>query len=155
MKRVSGAMSVMTLAVLLLCALFSEAVAAPTVTITVSDLPSDGQPVILEVGETRTFDILIVSDEPFILAMAMPDAYYPGRGVTWHKGDRAHQATYALLHLTMTGKKSTADLAAVRNWPESGDDWDEGVAPVSIVAGVRFKKGVVVAEQFPFAVVVP
>ena len=156
MKRILGAMSVMTLAGLLLCALFSEAVAAPNVTITVLGLPPEGEPLELTVGESYTFEILIESDEPFILAKAMPDAYYPGRGVTWHRGDIVHHDTSVQLHLTMTGKKPTAGLPAVCDWPEPGDCWDEegGVAPVSIVAGARHKKGVVASELFPFAVVV-
>ena len=37
----------------------------------------------------------------------------------------------------------------------AGIDWPEGVVPVSIVAGVRYKNGVVVSERFDFAVVVP
>ncbi len=154
MKGVFGAMSIMTLAVLLLCALFSEAVAEPVVTFELISLPPN-QLLELAVGETETFEIRITSNEPFILAMAMPDAYYPGRGVTWHKGDRAHHAKSALLQLTMTGKKPTAGLLVVCDWPEPLGCWPEGVAPVSIVAGVRFKKGVVVAKQFPFAVRVP
>ena len=155
MKKIVAALSVMMLAVLLLCALFSEAVAAPSVAITVLGLPPENEPLVLAVGQTHTFYIQVESDEPFILAMAMPDAYYPGRGISWHKGDRAHHADSALLQLTMTGKKPTAGLPAVDDWPESGYDWPEGVAPVSITAGVRYKKGVVMAEQFPFAVVVP
>ena len=154
MKRFLSAMSVMTLTVLLLCALFSEAAAAPSVVITVDGLPPGNKPLKLAVGETRTFDIQITSDEPFILAMAMPDAYYPGRGVSWHTGDRAHHATSAELQLTMTAKKTTDGLLAVCDWPTPGVCWPDGVAPVSIVAGVRFKKGVTFAETFPFAVVV-
>jgi hypothetical protein len=146
-------MSVMTLTVLLLCALFSEAAAEPVVTIELLN-PPPNQLLELAVGETHTFDIQITSDEPFILAMAMPDAYYPGRGVSWHQGDRAHHATSAQLQLTMTGKKPTDGLLAICDWPEPGDCWPDGVAPVSIVTGVRFKKGVVFAEHFPFAVVV-
>jgi hypothetical protein len=154
MKRAFGAMGIMTLAVLLLCALFSEAIAAPVATIELLN-PPPGQQLKLAVGESYTFDIEITSDEPFILAMAMPDAYYPGRAVSWRRGDGEHHATYALLHLTVKGKKPTAGLPAVCDWPEGGDCWPEGTAPVSIVAGVRYKKGVVIAKQFLFAVVVP
>ena len=151
MKRVFGAMSIMTLAVLLLCVLFSEATAAPTVTITLLN-PPETEPLVLEVGRSRTFDIQIESDEPFILAMAMPDAYYPGRGVSWRRNSIAHHDTEAVLSLTMTAKKSTEGLPAVRDWPDPDDYWPEGQAPVSIVAGARFKKGLVVQKQWPFSV---
>ena len=110
----------------------------------------------LAVGDTYTFDIEIKHGKEFILAMAMPDVYYPGRAIIFRGNDIAHHEHSALLQLTMTGKGSTADFAAVCDWPELGDDcWDEGVVPVSIVVGVRFKKGVVIAERFDFAVVVP
>jgi hypothetical protein len=154
MKRVLGAMSVMTLAVLLLCALFSQAAADSVASIKLLN-PPPNQLLELAVGKSYTFDILVESDEPFILAMAMPDAYYPGRGVSWRRGKVAHHDTEAVVSLTMTAKKSTDGLLAVCDWPEPGICWPEGVAPVSIVAGVRYKKGVVISEQFPFAVVVP
>jgi hypothetical protein len=153
MKRIPSALSVMTLAVLLLCALFSEPAAALDVTIELLNPPAE-EPLVLAVGESYTFEVLIESDDPFIMAMAMPDAYYPGRGVAWRRNDKAHHATSALLHLTMTAKKPTDDLLAVCDWPEPGYCWPDGVAPISIVAGARYKKGVVASEQFPFAVVV-
>jgi hypothetical protein len=154
MKKVLGPMSVMTLAVLLLCASFSPAVAAPIVTFTLLNPPPANRPLELAVGEAYTFTIQVESDEPFLQAMAMTDAYYPGRGVSWHGNDTARRATSALLQLTMTGKKPTAGLPAVCGWPEPEDCWPEGTAPVSIVAGVRYKGGGVASEEFPFAVVV-
>jgi len=153
MKKLT--LSVVTAAVLLMCASSSQATAAPTVRIRVRGLPPPTKPLVLAVAESYTFEVHITSDEPFDVAMAMTDQYYPGRGIYWHGSDRATQATSAVLHLTMTGKKSTADLPAVCDWPEPGVCWDEGEAPVSIAAGVRFKGGQVVAERFSFAVVVP
>jgi hypothetical protein len=145
----------MIVAVLLMSAsAFPAEASSPPVTIELLNPPPGGV-LELAVGESYTFDITIESDEPFVVAIAMTDAYYPGRGVFWHGSDRATRDTAALLELTMTGKNSTADLWAACDWPESGDCWPEGVAPVSIVAGVRYKGGVVIAEQFPFAVVVP
>jgi hypothetical protein len=132
----------------------STAQANPLVTITLLNPPPDGL-LELEVGESHTFDIEITSDDPFVLAMAMTDAYYPGRGVFWHGSDRATRDTYALLHLTVTGKNSTSDLGAVCDWPDPGRCWTGGVAPLSINSGVRFKKGIIVAEIFPFSVRVP
>jgi hypothetical protein len=141
---------------LLLSALFSQAAAAPEVTFKLLNPPPENEPLELDVGESRTFDILVTSDEPFILAMAMTNAYYPGRGVFWHGNDTAHHTTSAVLSLTMKGKTTTAGLPAVCNWPEPGKDcWLEGLAPVSIVAGVRYRRGVTIVEQFPFAVRVP
>lgn len=153
MKKFVVAISVIAVAVLLTCASSSQAVAAPGVEITLLNPPPD--PLVLEVGESYTFNIQVESDEPFIWAMAMTDAYYPGRGMHWHGGDRATQDTSAVLQLTMTGKKSTAGLPAVCDWPQPGDCWPEGVAPASIVVGVRYKGGQVVAETFAFGVVVP
>jgi hypothetical protein len=60
-----------------------------------------------------------------------------------------------LLEITITGKNSTADMLGVCDWPEPGYCWPDGVAPVAIVAGMRYDGGVVYAEQFPFAVIVP
>ena len=79
---------------------------------------------------------------PFVPAMAMTDTYRPGRGVFWHGGDRATRDTTALLHVTMTAKRSTAGVPG-------------GAALVSIVAGVRFQGGVVASERFSFASTVP
>ena len=154
MKKVLGAMSVMTLVVLLLCVWFSPAAAAPRTSIKLLNPPKKGI-LELEVGESHTFYIEMRSEEPFLWGMAMVDAYYPGRGIHSPGGDRAGEGTTALLEITITGKNSTADMLAVSDWPQPGDCWDEGVAPVSIRAGMRYPGGAVFAEQFPFAVIVP
>jgi hypothetical protein len=112
-------------------------IANPTVTIEVLNLPTGDLE--LDEGESYTFNIEITSDDPFILAIAMTDAYYPGRGVFWHGSDRASKTSSATLHLTIKGKESTASLP-------------DGVAPIAIVAGVRFKGGVVYSERFDFNV---
>lgn len=97
-----------TILVLLLFTPVPPVNAAPIVTITLLNPPSAGV-LELAVGESYTFEILITSDEPFLTAMAMTNAYYPGRGVFWHGGDRAARSTSAILELTVTGKASTAD----------------------------------------------
>ena len=154
MKKLLVAISVVAIALLAFtCA--DQATAASTVKIKLLNPPPKNKPLVLAVGESYTFDILLTSDGPFNVAMAMPDAYYPGRGVFWHGRDGENQNTSALLHLTMTGRNSTADLPAVCDWPEPGDCWPEGVAPVAIAVGARFAGGQVYGEQFPFAVVVP
>jgi hypothetical protein len=140
--------------VLLAGTLAVPAKAAPVVTITLLNPPPGGV-LELAVGESYTFDILITSDTPFIFAAAMPNSFYPGRGVYWHGGDRALQSTSAVLHLTVTGKGSTADLLAVCDWPTPGTCYPAGTAPLAIVAGVRYKGGVTVSQTFTFAVKVP
>ena len=153
MKRLLSVIGLMTL--LVLVAPIPSIAEPGTPTIKLLNPPPKNKPLVLAVGESYTFDIQITSDEPFAVALAMTNAYYPGRGVFWHGSDRATQATSAVLQLTMTGKAPTADLWAVCDWPGPGDCWPEGVAPVAIAVGVRFADGQVVAEQFPFAVLVP
>ena len=139
---------------LLTCMASSVAADSTGTTITLLNPPPNGL-LELDVGEAYTFDILIESDTMFILAMAMPDIYYPGRAVIWHGPDLAKRANSATLHLTMTGKGSTADFAVVCGWPEPGTEpecWPEGTDPASIVVGVRYKNNVVVSERFNFAV---
>lgn len=148
MKK-SVAVCTLVLAVVLLFGVASAvAASAPTITL-LNDLPTH-----LAVGESYTIDIQVTSDEPFIYALAMKDSYYPGRGVFFNTSDRAHQTTYAVLHMTVTGKNSTADLEAVTDWPET-EDWPAGVAPLSIVVGVRYHGGEVFVQRFNFAVTVP
>ena len=149
MKTVFSTIGVVVAIALLTC-LASSAAADSTRIELLNPLPNG----ILEVGETYTFDIEIKHGRPFILAMAVPDVYYPGRAIIFRGNDIAHHGNTATLHLTMTGKGSTADFDAVCDWPEPDDCWPDGVVPVSIVAGVHYKNGVVVSEQFSFAVVV-
>lgn len=152
MKRLLGVSGLVALLVLTVS--IPSTADAPPVSVTVRP-PVPSRPLELAVGESITFEIHIEADEPFIVAMAMTDSYYPGRGVFWHGSDRATHATSATLYLTMTGKDSTADLPAVCDWPEPGLCWPEGAAPVTIAVGVRFKGGLATGEQFPFSVEVP
>jgi hypothetical protein len=158
MKRILMAMGLLATVVLLLGATPTQAdpPIPPEVTISLLNPPPDGL-LELAVGESYTFhvEVVSVSEEPFLWAVAMTDEYYPGRALYWHGQDRVNRDTSALLSLTMTGKKPTADLPAVCDWPEPGVCWPEGVAPASIVVGVRFQGGGVAVEQFAFAVLVP
>ena len=154
MKKLLASMSVVAMVVLLVCASSVQAQQAPKVSIRLFKPPPKGL-LELAVGESYTFEIQITSSEEFLWAMAKTDSYYPGRGIFAPGGDRAGQGTEATLYITLTGKNSTADLPAVCDWPAPGDCWPAGIDPVSIVAGVRFSNGLVVAEQFPFAVQVP
>ena len=154
MKRVFRTISVVVAIALLTC-MASSAMAAGTQIKLIK--PPPGGRLELEVGESRTFDIRITGGTPFVLAIAVPDAYYPGRAIIWNGNDVARHDDSATLQLTMTAKGSTADLAQVYGWPDPEDTecWPEGVAPVSIVAGVRYTNGVVISERFDFYVVVP
>lgn len=136
--------------VVVLASATSPVSAAPGVTFVLLDpLPTH-----LAVGETCIIRIQVNSDEPFLLAMAMPDKYYPGRGIFFNGIDLAHKNTEAILQLEVTGKESTADLLAVQDWPTT-EDWPAGVAPAAVVVGVRYQGGAVVSQQFVFAVAVP
>lgn len=154
MKKLLAVISVVAMVVLLVCAASAQAQEPPNVRIKLVKPPPGGL-LELAVDESHTFEVHITSSEPFISAMTMTDSYYPGRGIFSPGGDRAGQGTEAVLYVTITGKNSTADFLPVCDWPEPGTCWPGGVAPVSIVTGVRFQGGVVVVEQFPFAVVVP
>jgi hypothetical protein len=153
MKRLLSVIGLMTL--LVLVAPIASTAAPKTPTIKLLNPPPKNKPLELAVGESVTFEILVSSAEPFVLAIALTNQYYPGRGIYWHGGDQASQGTEAYLYLTMEGKKSTADLFSVCDWPEPGYCWPEGVAPVAIAVGVRYPGGAVYSEQFPFSVVVP
>jgi hypothetical protein len=155
MKRILATMGILAVVGMLLGAPPTQAAPSPPpVTITLVNPPPNGL-LELAVGESYTFEVEVVSGELFLWAIAMTDEYYPGRAVYWHGKDKVIRDTSAELYLTMTGKKPTADLPAVCDWPEPGDCWPEGVAPASIVVGVRFQGGRVAVEQFAFAVLVP
>lgn len=125
------------------------AAAAPTVTFTLlSPLPTQ-----LAIGETAVIAVRVESSEPFVMAIALSDAYYPGRGVSFDGSSAQPGGTSADLYLTVTGRAPTADLAAVENWP-ADEDWAAGAAPLAVRAGARFAGGSVASASFLFAVVV-
>lgn len=99
-------------------------------------------PTAMALGQTYDFVVLITSDTPFVSAMAMPDMYYPGRYVVAHGVSRSSAATSVTLTVTWTAKDSTAGLPG-------------GIAPVAIVAGLRFQGGLTVAQRFDYNVSVP
>ena len=111
---------------------------APNVTFTViTPLPDT-----MTVGQSYDFVVQITSDTPFISATAMPDMFFPGRYVTAHGASRSGAGTSATLIVTWTAKASTTGLPG-------------GVAPLAIVAGLRFQGGVVVAQRYDYNVSVP
>ena len=134
MKKLLVAISITVLAVLLLYT--SPKATAATATITLlNELPTS-----IPLGGSYTIDILVESDEPFILTLAQAAPYFPAY-VHDHGGDRATHATSAVLHLTLFGARSTADLPG-------------GVTAVDAVVGVIFHGGVTVSQRFPFEVAV-
>ncbi len=132
---------VLSIIILLVGTQTSLAADPPVPEIEVLNLSSIPEP--LAVGQSYTFDIEIdSSDQPFLIAMAMTDAYYPGRGVFWNGVDVETKQDYTILHLTVTGKNSTSDLP-------------DGVTRLSISVGVRYQKWGTISERFEFTVVVP
>ena len=100
-------------------------------------------PATMIVGQSYDFVVEITSDTPFISAAAMPDMFFPGRYVTAHGVSRSGAGTSAILTVRWTAKASTADLP-------------DGVAPVAVVAGLRFKGGLTIGQRFDYNVsVVP
>jgi hypothetical protein len=121
----------------------------PTVTFTLlTPLPDS-----LAVGETAVIGVRVESSEPFLMAIALSDAYYPGRGVRFDGSSAQPGATTADLYLTITGTGSTAGLPAVEDWPGE-EDWDAGVLPLAVRVGARFAGGVVVGQSYLFGVTV-
>ncbi len=126
-----------------------DAAEAPTVIFTLlTPLPDR-----LAVGETAVIGVRVESSEPFLMAIALSDAYFPGRGVLFDGSAAKPQSTSADLYLTITGRESTADLPAVQDWL-ADEDWPAGVAPLAVRVGARFPGGAVLGETFLFGVAV-
>ena len=125
----------------------SPVAAAPTVNFTIlTPLPAE-----MAVGETALIGVRVESSEPFAMAIALSDAYYPGRGVLFDGSAAQAHATQADLYLTITARDSTADLGAVQDWP-ADEDWPAGVAPLAVRVGARFPGGNVVSTSYLFSV---
>ena len=123
---------------------------APTVTFTLlTPLPTQ-----LAVGESAVICLRVESSEPFVMAIALSDAYYPGRGVRFDGSSAQPRATSADLCLNIAGRESTTELPAVQDWP-GDEDWAAGAAPLAVRVGARFAGGAVIAQSYLFSVVVP
>jgi hypothetical protein len=103
---------------------------------------SAGETIVLEVGESYTFETSVSADEVFISALMLSDEQFPGRGVFLNGNSMVTNADSALLTLTATGKKSTASLPG-------------GVAPVALQVGVRYPGGIVFGSRVDFFIQVP
>ena len=130
----------------------APAVAAtePTVTFTLlTPLPTQ-----LAVGESAEIGVRVQSSEPFLMAIALSDAYFPGRGVRFDGSAAQANATSADLYLTITGRASTAALPGAETWPYD-ENWPAGVAPLAVRVGARFTGGRIVGTTYVFSVTVP
>ncbi len=145
---------------LLAAAAITTALAAGTPAVAAGPLPEvtftllTPLPTELHVGETASIGVRVTSTQPFAMAIALSDAYYPGRSVLFDGSAAQANATEADLYLTITARDSTADLGAVQDWPDD-EDWPAGVAPLAVRAGARFAGGSVTSAAFLFAVRVP
>lgn len=102
-----------------------------------------GLPATMQVGESYTVVVEVTSDTPFISGIALPSAYYPGaRYVLTGPGDHSRGGTSTTFSVPYVAIASTAELPG-------------GVAPLSVVAAVRFQGGTTVYQQYDFLVAVP
>lgn len=137
-KRILSLIGLTVLMVLLTGAL-SAAAPTPATTITLVQ----GLPPVMNVGETYTVIVEADSDQQFLFAQALPSFQFVGKGVVAVQGgDHAGRGTHATLQVTFLAKSSTAGFP-------------EGVAPVSVVVGVRYSGGFVAVQRYDFMVRVP
>ena len=123
----------------LMSGVLSAAAPMPVTTFTLVQ----GLPAVMNVGDTFTVIVHVDSDQKFLSASALPDTYYPGRGVVATQGGaRTGRSTTATLAVTFVAKGATSKMA-------------NGVAPVSVVVGVRYAGGYVAVQRYDFLVQVP
>ena len=102
-----------------------------------------GLPSTMNIGETYTVIVNVVSDTPYNSVTALPSFQYPGKGVVAVQGgDRAGSGTSATLEVTFIAKTDTSKM------PNNEDI-------VHVVVGARFKGGYVAVQEYTFNVVVP
>lgn len=137
-KRTFSFLGLVALMVLLTGVVTAAAPApAPTFTLV------QGLPAVMNVGDTYAVIVHVDSNQPFASVQALPDTYYPGRGVVaLQGGDRVGPGNSADLQIMFKAKGPTAKMV-------------NGVAPVSVVVGVRYGGGYVAVQQYDFTVQVP
>jgi hypothetical protein len=102
-----------------------------------------GLPSTMNIGETYTVIVNVVSDTPYNSVTALPSFQYPGKGVVAVQGgDRAGSGTSATLEVTFIAKTDTSKM------PNNED-------VVYVVVGARFKGGYVAVQEYTFNVIVP
>ncbi len=115
----------------------------PTELLVLNDPQAPAPTITMNVGDTITVRVEVTSDQPFLFAQALPSFFYPGRGVVAVQGgDHKGSGTSATLEITYTAKTSTAKF-------------QDGVAPVHFVVGVRYPGGYVAVRDYLFNVTVP
>lgn len=130
----------LTALVVLLTGALTAAAPVPVTTFTLVE----GLPAVMNVGETHTVTVHVDSDQEFLFAQALPSFQFVGKGVVAVQGgDHVGRDTSATLNLTFKAKSSTA------NFPGGG------VAPVSVVVGVRYAGGYIAVQRYDFTVQVP
>jgi hypothetical protein len=123
----------------LLTGLLTAAAPLPLTTFTLVQ----GLPATMNVGDTHTVIVQVESDQQFISATALPSFQFPGKGVVAVQGgDRAGSGTSATLEVTFKAKGPTTKMP-------------NGIAPVSVVVGVRYAGGYVAVREYVFNVTVP
>ena len=139
LKRILSFIGLMALMVLM-TGVLTAAAPVPVTTITLEE----GLPAVMNVGETHTVVVHVDSDQEFLFAQALPSFQFVGKGVVAVQGgDHEGRNTSATLEITFKAKSSTA------NFPGGG------VAPVSVVVGVRYAGGYVAVQRYDFTVQVP
>ena len=137
-KRIPSLLGLVALMVLL-TGVLTAATPVPETTFTLVR----GLPAVMNVDDTYTVIVQVNSDQQFIGVQAMPDFQYAGKGVVaLQGGDHAGAGNSANMQITFKAKGSTAKMA-------------NGVAPVSVVVGVRYGGGYVAVRQYDFTVQVP
>ena len=96
-------------------------------------------PTNLAVGESYTVNILVESNEAFNSATAKNAAHFPA--YLGDTSDNALHATSVILHITLTGKRSTNILP-------------DGNTPATLYVGVRNKRGELSVTPFSYTVAV-
>jgi len=123
----------------LLTGVLTAAAPVPVTTFTLVQ----GLPSAMNVGDTATVIVHVESDQQFLSASALPDTYYPGRGVVAVQGgDHSGQNTSATLQVTFTAKGTITKA-------------ENDIAPVSVVIGVRYAGGYVAVQRYDFLVQLP
>ena len=134
----------LTVLMVLMTGVLTAAAPVPTIVL------EPGLPEVMNVGDVATVTVTVASEQEFISVLALPSFYFPGKGVAVVQGgDHAGRGTNATLELTFKAKSSTSDFPATVTCPSGG------VAPVSVVVGVRYPGGYVAAQRFEFCVQVP
>ncbi len=97
----------------LLTGVLTAAAPVPVTTFTLVQ----GLPSAMNVGDTATVIVHVESDQQFLSASALPDTYYPGRGVVAVQGgDRSGQNTSATLQVDFKAKGTITKYVAVQRY---------------------------------------